>query len=166
MYLPSTCLGLLVEEEATAKVKGNSFPLPPLLISCPFKTGPVRQDNNADYTRSGPENACPQVTAASTLHGKGWVHLEIPVQVQGTTQNKEQKHIPEPCFSSLSCTKSQCSYNMLQTPQSLTLPNAYYNYQTPGNIGLHEVLHPIHLCTPGAKSNTWDTVDFQQLLNN
>lgn len=54
MYLPSPCLGLLVEEEATAKVKGNSFPLPPLLISCPFKTGPVRQDNNADYTRSGP----------------------------------------------------------------------------------------------------------------
>lgn len=55
---------------------------------------------------------------------------------------------------------------MLHTPQSLTLRNVYYNYQTPGNIELHEVLHRIHLCTPGAKSNTWDTADFRQLLNN
>lgn len=41
----------------------DPFPLPPSLLGCPFQTGPVRQDNNADYARGGPES-CPQVTAA------------------------------------------------------------------------------------------------------
>lgn len=77
MHRLSLCLGLLVEEEATAKVKGSSCPLPPSLIGCPFKTSPVRRDNNADYTRGGPEKSCPQVTTAA--HGKGWVHAETLV---------------------------------------------------------------------------------------
>lgn len=58
-------LGFL-EEAARAKVKVSSFPLPPSLISCPLKTGPVRPDNNADYTRGRLKNSV--LTSPQPVH--------------------------------------------------------------------------------------------------
>ena len=47
------------------------------VINGPVQTGPMGQDNNADDTRDGSQGHCPQGTVASTLHGRGWVHLEM-----------------------------------------------------------------------------------------
>ena len=42
---------------------------------------------------AGLKDNCPQITVASTLHGRRWVHVEM--LGQGRAQNKIQKFTPE-----------------------------------------------------------------------
>lgn len=153
MHRLSLCLGFLVEEEA--RVKGSSCPLPSSLLSCPFQTGPVRRDNNADYTRGGPEKSCPQVTAASTRHRMG----PLGDSCIGARYNSKQRTKTYP--KAVSLPSQLCPVAVLLWYakyihlKSLMLPDLHYNYQTPGNIKLHEGLPLTHLCTPSANNNTW-----------
>ena len=73
----------------------------PTHVRCPFKTGPVGQDNNADYTRGGLKN----VSSGHPSQHTAWRRMgplgDCCIGSRYRLKIKKQKHIAEPSPSPL-----------------------------------------------------------------
>lgn len=147
------------KEEATDIVKVSSLPVSPSFIHCPSKTGPARQDHNADYTRGRPDSSCPQVSTASTCIALMGPHGDSCMGGWRRSKQRTKTYLRASSHSSQVCPLPVLREYAAST-QPLMSSNLSYSYQTQ-ETSSNEGLHFTRLCTPRSKSNSWDMGDFQ-----